>query len=142
MAAAGTAAAAATVNCHAVSDGTSDPSLNRRAAIVYSAALSTPAAISRSPVTEVCPAPPSPPPARASTSRPATATTTAPPAAGVTRSRSSSPASVTTSADSRPVMTAPDTALVTDSPAVSARYATAGSSRPSRTGSHQRRGGR
>jgi hypothetical protein len=138
--AAGTATAAATVNCHAVSDATSDPSLNRRAAIVYRAALNTPAAISRSPVTELCP--PSPLPARASTSRPATATATAPAAAGVTRSRSSSPASVTTSADSRPVITAPDTALVIASPAVSARYATAGSSRPSRTGSHQRRGGR
>ena len=141
MTAAGTATAAATVNCHAVSDGTSDPSLNRRAAIVYRAAQSTPAAISRSPVTELCPPAPSPP-ARASTSRPATATATAPAAAGLTRSRSSSAASVTTSADSRPVMTAPDTALVIDSPAVSARYATAGSSRPSRTGSHQRRGGR
>jgi len=139
--AAGTATAAATVNCHAVSDGTSDPSLNQRAAIVYRAAQSTPAAISRSPMTEVCPPAPSPP-ARASTSRPATATATAPAAAGLTRSRSSSAASVTTSADSRPVMTAPDTALVIDSPAVSARYATAGSSRPSRTGSHQRRGGR
>ena len=141
MTAAGTATAAATVNCHAVSDGTSDPSLNQRAAIVYRAAQRTPAAISRSPVTEVCPPAPSTP-ARASTSRPATATATAPAAAGLTRSRSSSAASVTTSADSRPVMTAPDTALVIDSPAVSARYATAGSSRPSRTGSHQRRGGR
>src|ERR1700722_17812479 len=60
----------------------------------------------------------------------------------VTASPSSTAASRTTSPDSRPLITAPCTALVSESPNVSPRYASAGSRRPSSTGSHHDLGGR
>src|SRR3984957_11631552 len=131
-------ASAATVNCHAVSESASEPSSKRLATIVYRLALSTPPATRRSPAA----VPPPPPVATpASTASPPSATTIARRAGRVTVSRSSTAASRTTSADSRPLITAPCTALVRERPNVSPRYASAGSSSPSTAGSHHEFGG-
>jgi hypothetical protein len=115
-AAAPAAVSAATVNCQVVRASGSDPSSNRLATIVYRLALSTPPAISRSPV-----AVPWLAPGPASTIRPPTATSTASAAVTVMVSRSTSAASTTTSADSSPLSRAPWTALVIDNPSVSHR---------------------
>ena len=106
----------ATVNCQAVSERASDPSSKRLATTVYRLALSTPPATRRSPA-----AVPRPAPAPASTSSPPSATTTEMMAGRVMVSRSSMAASMTTRADSRPLITAPCTALVRDRPQVSPR---------------------